>query len=123
MQLEWAIITMQPTALGLIKLSFIYFYRRVFVTGAKKRDSFDILTYVAVIIIAAWTIAFLFANIFVCKGSWAALWTNLDTLTTQCIKTPKMLLGLAVSDFLTDLMVILLPVHKVSPLLPQALTC
>lgn len=123
LQLEWAIITMQPTALGLTKLSFLYFYRRIFVTGVKKQDSFDILTYVAVIIVAAWTIAFLFANLFMCKGSWAALWTNLETLTTQCIKTPKMLLGLAVSDFLTDLMVILLPVPKVSLLLPQAWTC
>ena len=122
-QLEWAINTMQPTALGFTKLSFLYFYRRVFVTGAKNRDSFDIITYVAIIIVAAWTISFLFANIFVCKGSWAALWTNLDTLTTQCIKTPKMLLSLAISDFLTDLMVLLLPVPKVSLLLPQAFTC
>ena len=121
-QLEWAIIIMQPTALGLTKLSFLFFYRRVFVTGAKKRDNFDILTSLAIVIVACWTIAYLFTNIFVCKGHWAAIWTNLETLTTQCVKTSTMLLSLAISDFLTDLMVILLPVHKVSLLLPQDLT-
>ena len=104
---------MQPLSLGFVKLSFVCFYRRIFLVNQTRRDPFNIFTIAVIVILVAWSIAYLFAELFVCKGHWAALWTNLETLTTQCIKTPKELLSLAISDFLTDLIVLCLPIHKV----------
>lgn len=104
----------QGLGLGLIKASFVFFYRRMFVVKQKRpRDGFDILTWFVIAVLFAWTVAFFFAVLVTCKGNWAALWTNLETLTTECIDTPKMLLALAVSDFILDIIVLCMPLHKV----------
>lgn len=49
-------------ALGSIKLSFMFFYRRVFRTGDSK--AFDRVMFSVVAIIVAWTASFFFALMF-----------------------------------------------------------
>ena len=103
---------MQPLGLGSIKLSFVFFYRRIFVSG-NPRSAFSIATFVVIGIIAAWTISYFFTFIFVCGTHPSVFWESTKASSAHCFKTSKNLQGYAISDFLTDFFVILLPVPVV----------
>ena len=102
---------MMIPAYGFIKLSVIFFYRRIFVKGT--RTWFDIATKVSVAIVIMWTVAFFLAEIFKCGPHVSDNWGPLIDVT-QCADPDKLLNGLFVSDFLTDLLVLLLPIPIVS---------
>ena len=103
---------MQILALCCVKLSFIFFYRRIFCVGGKLQP-FNILTTLVNSIIVLWTIGFFFASLFACKGNFAAWWTSQATITTECVKTVKLEYAFAVSDFLIDVIVFSLPIPTV----------
>ena len=103
---------MQVIGLCCVKLSFIFFYRRIFCVGGKLQP-FNILTTVVNSIIVLWTIGFFFAFLFACKGTFAAWWTSEATLTSECVKTVELEYAFAVSDFLIDVIVISLPIPVV----------
>ena len=103
---------MQVLALCCVKLSFIFFYRRIFCVGGKLQP-FNILTTVVNSIIVLWTIGFFVATLFACKGNFAAWWTSQATITSECVKTVKLEYAFAVSDFLIDVIVFSLPIPMV----------
>ena len=103
---------MQVLALCCVKLSFIFFYRRIFCVG-RKLQPFIILTIVVNSIIVVWTIGFFSATLLACKGNFAAWWTSQKTITSECVKTVKLEYALAVSDFLIDVIVFILPIPMV----------
>ena len=94
-------------AYGFIKLSVIFFYRRVFVKGTDSR--FDIVTKISIAIVILWTIAFLFAEIFQCGAYVPKNWGPLID-AVHCADPYKISNGLFVSDFLTDFLVLILPI-------------
>lgn len=57
---------------------------------------------------SVWTVAFFFANLFQCWPLWID-WTNFGFNYANCINTNLMYLAQAWSDFLTDFMILLLP--------------
>ena len=102
---------MQTLALGSVKLSFIFFYRRIFITGVGR--VFRPLTTTIIVIIIAWAVALFFALLVSCRGDFAAWWTSVDDLNTKCIATLELENAFAISDFFTDLIVIILPLPQV----------
>ena len=98
-------------AYGLIKLSVIFFYRRLFVKGTNSR--FDSITKASIVIVILWTIAFFFAHVFACGVYISNTWGPLTDLK-HCANGDVIANGLFISDFLSDLLVLVLPMPIVS---------
>lgn len=73
---------MQICALACVKLSFIFFYRRIFCTGNGK--VFSAITIAMIVIIIAWAVSFNMALLFICNGHFAAMWTSIPDLNAHC---------------------------------------
>ena len=98
-------------AYGCIKLSVLFFYRRLFVNGTTR--TFDYITKVAIGIIAAWTLTFFFLQLFFCGVHIEKDWGPLIDLES-CIDGFKYDDALFISDLITDVLVIGLPIPIVN---------
>lgn len=103
---------MDALALGFVKLSFVFFYRRIFAVG-NRSQSFNILTILVNIVTVVWMMAFFFAYLFMCKTHFGAFWTSEQAVITHCGRITTTFLSFAVSDFAVDLVIFLLPIPMV----------
>ena len=110
-QVLWSIELMQIPALGLVKLSFMFFYRRIFNNGRGK--VFANLTWGLIAVIITWIIGFFFAYVFICKGHPSYYWLSLADETAYCVNSTNLHLGYAISDFLLDFIILLFPMPLV----------
>ena len=99
-------------ALGLTKLSFLCFYRRIF-CKTKRQDFTNIFTAIMIFVTAGWTVSFFFAHLFACGINFSAWWGSPIDLISKCVKTEKLLEALAISDFLTDAIILVIPLPLV----------
>ena len=108
----WAFDLMQVPALASVKLSFLFFYRRIFNTGSVR--TFNVLSMALIVIVTCWAISFFFAYVFVCKGHFSAFYDSTQAVEAlYCVHTTPLNNGFAISDVITDLMIILLPIPQV----------
>lgn len=92
-------------AYGFIKLSVIYFYRRIFSKGS---NAFNIISIAAVVLVITWTLGFVLVQIFSCGSHFEYNWGPLlDQM--YCVGGLPYLEGLMISDFITDFLVFFLP--------------
>ena len=99
-----------PT-LGAIKLRVVFFYRRIFVIDKRHlKDTLNIVYIGILTLVAVWTVSFCFAFMFSCKGHSSAWWTSASSLITNCVNTLELLFAFAISDFVTDIIVIVIPI-------------
>ena len=98
--------------MGFTKLSFVFFFRRIFVTGG-SRHKFDIVSIGAIIILVLWVLAFFLWFLFSCASDFTARWRTVNSLRDSCPTDIQSDLALAVSDVVTDVMVLFLPVPAV----------
>ncbi|KAL9023077.1 MAG: hypothetical protein Q9180_008405, partial [Flavoplaca navasiana] len=111
-KVEFIIYVVMVPAYGFIKLSVIYFYRRIFVKGFPD-SRFNIVTHVTSVIVVIWTIVFFFLEIFK-RGSYVPdNWGPLIK-AKQGINGAVLNNGLFISDFITDLWIVLLPIPLMS---------
>lgn len=110
-KLEWVFLRLMILEYGFIKLSVIFFYRRVFVTN--RWSVFDIITKISTVIIVMWTTGFFLANVFGCGRHFAWGWGPLED-EDNCVDSLVELEALMITDFITDLFVIGLPFPLVS---------
>lgn len=108
----WSFQLVQLPALACVKLSFIFFYRRVFCTGVG--NIFRTITTATNILITVWAIAFEFTFLFICKGHFSAWWTSIQSLDEHCHAELNLELAFSSTDFITDVIVILLPLPLVN---------
>ncbi|MCJ1440998.1 MAG: hypothetical protein MMC23_001484 [Stictis urceolatum] len=95
-------------ALGFIKLSILFFYRRIFVSHRGNR--FDILNKTAIVVIFLWTFAYLFIDVFACGSHLTASWGSLEQQSLHCdITGYTSEYGFVISDLILDVFVICLP--------------
>lgn len=94
---------------GLIKLSALFLYRRLF--AVHRGTVFDIVSIFMVVICALWMVAFFFATIFGCRTQVDYAWKPLIFIAS--CNTNVRLDGLMISDLITDIMVWLLPLPVV----------
>ena len=109
-QCEYAFNIMSPLALGLIKLSILFFYRRIF-----RGRLFDWLNWSLIISVMLWTLGFFLTQVFDCGTRFATNWGLLADLE-KCLSTFKQLLAYSISDVIIDVFIVLLPLPLVRPL-------
>ncbi|CAD6448222.1 233e18dd-bbc7-4aaf-9392-5be7a1c50f53 [Sclerotinia trifoliorum] len=107
----WPGELLQIPALGLVKLSLILFYRRVFTRNAAPR--FNIVTWFMILIILLWTLSFFFSILFICGLDFAAYWTSTVVEKAHCVDTDRLHNAFAISDVVTDFVIICLPVPMI----------
>ncbi len=112
-KLEWAFFLMQILSMGFTKLSFVFFFRRIFITG-QSRSAFAMTSLVVVAVVMVWATGFFLWFMFSCGSSFTARWTTVRTLHAECPTDIKSDLALAISDFITDVMIMALPIPMVS---------
>ena len=78
------------------------------------KSYFAIISLSLVILVIIWATAFFLWFLFSCGNDFAARWTSVQALHTVCTTDIKSDLALAISDFLTDVMIMALPVPMVS---------
>ena len=98
---------------GIIKLSITLYYRRIFVVA--EGFLFDWITKAAIAIVVIWTVGFLFALIFACGSHFFANWSSPQAAWRYCGGKIYLIGGfLILSDLITDVLVLCLPLPIVS---------
>ena len=99
--------------MGLTKISALFFFRRVFFTG-HKREIFNYIAIASIGVVSLWMIAFLIMSFFECGTHISAEWTSDTKIAAKyCTHNYPVLEGLAISDFLLDFWILILPIPKV----------
>ncbi|KAF6221518.1 hypothetical protein HO133_002374 [Letharia lupina] len=101
--------TTEKLAFGLIKLSILFLWRRIF--GHVR--AFNRASWVMIGIVTAWSLAFFFATVFQCGLDWSRNWAPIEIFLTQCSNTLDMLSVFTATDIITDLMIIAMPIPMV----------
>ncbi|TVY83828.1 hypothetical protein LSUE1_G001333 [Lachnellula suecica] len=107
----WSFDLVQCLAFGTAKLSVIFFYRRIF-----RGSVFNALTIAMAVIVSIWTVGFFFAILFRCGTKFWALWAPLKFLLTNCYSSTPMFQAFTISDVITDVMILLIPMYWTSKL-------
>ncbi|MCJ1360447.1 MAG: hypothetical protein MMC33_010452 [Icmadophila ericetorum] len=108
LQIAWDILS--TCALACIKISALFFYRRIFCVSGRKAW-FSILTLATAATIILWLITFLLLTGFQCGSHFSALWDG--THLQYCTISFPFLYGLVISDLLLDVWVLALPIPQV----------
>ena len=103
-QLELVYYLLMVVTFGVVKLSVLLLYRRIFVGPIFKKFSLGVC-----ILVGIWSLAFFLAYAFECKTHITALWTSTEEIAEYCINTNAIDLGFGISDVLTDILVIAIP--------------
>lgn len=105
-KINFSMVVIEKPAFGAIKLSFLYFYKRVF--GVWK--SFQRANNIIAAIIVAWVVAFVVADIAIC-GDNLPYYFLVDQTKAQehCANKGVLLLMFAITSVVTDLLVLGLP--------------
>ncbi|CAG8957410.1 hypothetical protein HYFRA_00011391 [Hymenoscyphus fraxineus] len=111
LQIAWDILS--NASLAFVKLSVLYFYRRIFCSGASK-EWFHFASIITVIVVVLWLVVFSFLTGFQCGTHFSALWNG--TYLQYCTISFPFLYGLAVSDFLLDVWILVLPIPRIAQL-------
>lgn len=112
-QLLEAFQFIQILALGCIKLGALFFYRRILSTGGGL-DTFNTTLYICIAITILWTTAMTVMNAVQCGSHIATLWTSrVEDYLEYCIFVFPFLVGFAISNFLLDLLILVLPIPKI----------
>lgn len=106
---------MQVLALGFVKLSILYFYRRIFCVV--KGDIFDWINKIVVVITIAWSVSFFFAILFSCGTSFYAQWGSIEDTMKHCKIGMPLQNGYGISDFILDVFVLIMPIPKACEIL------
>ena len=99
-------------AFGMIKLSITFYCRRIFVIC--RGSLFDWITKAAIAIVLLWTIGCLFAFIFSCGTHIFANWGSSQDWVTYCGPSEDVNSAFVISDLITDVIVLCMPLPVVS---------
>lgn len=112
--MKYAFNSMQVLIFGLMKLSVLLFYRRVF-----RGKVFDLFSKLMIAIIGIWTISFVCAYLFACGSNFWALWSTLDVFVTRCANDNLIYKTMSISDVTTDIIILSIPLPIVCHLFSQ----
>ncbi|RAL03701.1 uncharacterized protein BO80DRAFT_349179 [Aspergillus ibericus CBS 121593] len=106
---DWITWVVMTPANGLIKLSSLFLYRRIFAVGQER--VFGMLSWILIGLCTLWTLAFFFATIFGCGRHFAYPWGPLGEIGS--CNTNARLEAMMITDLITDVLVWILPVPMV----------
>jgi hypothetical protein len=64
-------------------------------------------------VVFAWTVGFWFAQVFTCGTHFFAIWGSVQDLVQYCVKTLKKQYALAMSSFIIDAIILIIPLPLV----------
>ncbi|OGM44989.1 hypothetical protein ABOM_005773 [Aspergillus bombycis] len=100
-------------AFGFIKLSILFFYRKLFCGARMSRTVFGIVTWMVIVLILAWTTAFGIGSVFLCGIYPANAWKPVAVVAEKCSAQLPLLEGYAISDFIMDVVIWSMPIPKI----------
>ncbi|KAI1800517.1 hypothetical protein F4811DRAFT_26112 [Daldinia bambusicola] len=107
-QIQWAFYVLLPLALGCTKMSFLFFYKRIF--AINPIGTTNIVLVGMLVFIILWMMGFVLTTIFQCKLYFSAAWTSPIAQLEHCISQPKVALALTITDFITDIVIMIIPI-------------
>ena len=102
---------MQVPALAFVKLSIVFFYRRIFNTGSTSWHHW--VTFSTAAATAAWGVSYFFAFLFICGATPQNYWVSAVNEKSYCVATQKLHLSFSISDMILDCIIILLALPMV----------
>lgn len=99
---------MQIPALAAVKMSFVFFYRRIFITG--HNNVFPWISMAVIVVTVVWSLGYFFSFLFLCPGHPSAYWSALINIKEHCLDTMKLHNAYGISDVILDIIIILLPI-------------
>jgi hypothetical protein len=106
-------------ALGCVKSSALFFYKRIFCVSGRKA-SLNMTIVLTILLLALWTIGYIVFIGFQCRDHFSALWDG--TQPQHCQWAFPIIYGEAVSDFIFDVWILVLPIPLVRPQLITGVT-
>ena len=64
-------------------------------------------------IVLAWTVAFFFATMFLCRTDFWAIWGSLEDLLSHCVDTSQVTVYFSATDVATDILILVMPLRPV----------
>ncbi|KAK8080940.1 hypothetical protein PG997_008758 [Apiospora hydei] len=107
-QIQWTFYLLLPLALGCTKMSFLFFYKRVF--AIDRTGATNVLLVGMIVLVSMWMTGFFLTSLFQCKLEFGAAWESPIAQIQHCISQPKQALALTVTDFITDIVIISIPI-------------
>ncbi|KAI1179026.1 hypothetical protein F4777DRAFT_535347 [Nemania sp. FL0916] len=105
-QVDWAEIVVEKIGFGAVKLSILFFYRRIFGIWSSFRLFNNILIY----LVAVWALAFCLSDVLICGAHPELIIGANQTLAlAKCGNRGAQLLAFSVTSVATDLFILLLP--------------
>ncbi|KAI5923510.1 hypothetical protein F4810DRAFT_669150 [Camillea tinctor] len=104
-KLEWSISLILPVALACTKLSFLFFYKRIF----SINNATDKFLKGLVLFICMWAVAFFLATLLCCKTMAIYIWKPISEMA-QCKFFLDVLMAFCITGFVTDVAIIIIPI-------------
>lgn len=101
----YIVVVIEKLAYGFTKLSFLFFYRRIFAISPLFRKTNNIL----IGLIILWTFLFFMLEAFVCGIHPEAHWSGNLARHQQCLSQEKILLAFAITDVVSDGVILSMP--------------
>ncbi|KAI6080727.1 hypothetical protein F4821DRAFT_48967 [Hypoxylon rubiginosum] len=106
--IQWAYTLMLPLALGCTKVSFLFFYRRLFVVN--KRSSNNVFLIGMIMFVFLWMVGFFLTFLFQCRLNFWALWTSPTAIAEHCTSDTPINLAFTITDLITDVAILVIPI-------------
>ncbi|KAI8960082.1 hypothetical protein F5Y11DRAFT_280565 [Daldinia sp. FL1419] len=110
-RLEWVFFLMLPIATGCMKASFLFLYMRLLTTSQNNIIRWFLKNFVIFTMI--WTAAFFFVILFECGHNFWAIWNSQAEFQAHCSSSAKSILALCITDFVTNVCIICVPIPLV----------
>ena len=98
-------------ALGFIKLSILFFYRRIFCVS--NATVFSWMSIILITLVSVWTVAFYSSHLVVCRGTSNAWSASIAPIIARCVNGWILLYAFAITDFIIDATILVLPLTMV----------
>ena len=101
----------EKLAFGFIKLSILFFFRRVF-SGTRK---FDIMSWTLIAVTGLWMLGFFLATVAECNRHASSAWSfqEVSELYAKCVDINALLLSFTATDVAIDLAIFSLPLPNI----------
>ncbi|PYH72825.1 uncharacterized protein BO88DRAFT_170640 [Aspergillus vadensis CBS 113365] len=113
LQIQYVADIVTVWAVGFAKLSILYFYRSIFCSRRTIRTAFHSVTMCMIVLVSVWTVVFGIGLIFICGAHPVDAWGTLAVVTTECSLQVPIVEGYAISDFIMDVIIWLLPLPRI----------
>ena len=109
-QIEYSSLILFTATATLVKISILLFYRRIFTIVHSWKDFRNWFFIAWIIVMASWGLSWVFAFVFMCKDDVQTLFGSPDILVAKCNNTFMVAYSHSISDFITDILILLIPI-------------